>query len=76
MVVDLVNYILVNLVAEPERLTVTAQRSEDAVLIEVTCAADDAGRIIGRGGRVINAVRTLARAAADGRQRVEVQLLE
>lgn len=76
MVVDLVNYILVNLVAEPERLNVTAQRTEDSVLIEVTCAADDAGRIIGRGGRVINAVRTLARAAADGRQRVEVQLLE
>ena len=76
MVVDLVNYILVNLVAEPERLNVTAQRTEDSVLIEVTCAADDAGRIIGRGGRVINAVRTVARAAADGRQRVEVQLLE
>lgn len=76
MVVDLVNYILVNLVAEPERLNVTAERTEDSVLIEVTCAADDAGRIIGRGGRVINAVRTLARAAADGRQRVEVQLLE
>lgn len=76
MVVDLVNYILVNLVAEPDRLAVQAERSERSLVIEVTCAPDDAGRIIGRGGRVINAVRTLARAAADGRQRVEVQLIE
>jgi predicted RNA-binding protein YlqC (UPF0109 family) len=76
MVVDLVNYCLVNLVQDPERLEVRAEREDRAVVIKVRCAPEDAGRIIGRGGRVINAVRTLARAAADGRQRVEVQLLE
>ncbi len=76
MVVDLVNYCLVNLVQEPDRLEVRAERTDRALVVKVTCAPDDAGRIIGRGGRVINAVRTLARAAADGRQRVEVQLLE
>ncbi len=76
MPVDLVTYILQNLVAEPENLVVNAERSDRSLVIEVTCAQADAGRIIGRGGRVINAVRTLARAAADGRQRVEVQLLE
>lgn len=76
MPADLVSYILQNLVAEPDRLVVHAERSDRNLVIEVTCAEGDAGRIIGRGGRVINAVRTLARAAADGRQRVEVQLLE
>ncbi len=76
MVVDLVNYCLVNLVQEPDRLEVRAERNDRSLVVKVTCAPEDAGRIIGRGGRVINAVRTLARAAADGRQRVEVQLLE
>ena len=76
MVVDLVIYCLVNLVQEPDRLEVRAERNDRALVVKVTCAPEDAGRIIGRGGRVINAVRTLARAAADGRQRVEVQLLE
>lgn len=76
MPLDLVTFVLQNLVAEPERLEVTSQADGRHVRIEVTCAPDDVGRIIGRGGRVINAVRTLARAAADGRQRVEVQLLE
>ena len=35
---------------------------EEGALIEVSCAAEDAGRIIGRRGRTINAIRTLARA--------------
>lgn len=76
MPLDLVTFILQNLVAEPERLEVTATNADRNLRIEVTCAEGDAGRIIGRGGRVINAVRTLARAAADGRQRIEVQLVE
>lgn len=76
MPLDLVTFVLQNLVAEPERLEVTSNSDGRNVHIDVKCAPDDVGRIIGRGGRVINAVRTLARAAADGRQRVEVQLLE
>lgn len=76
MPADLVTFILQNLVSEPDRLEVAVDGDGRNVRIEVSCAPDDVGRIIGRGGRLINAVRTLARAAADGRQRVEVQLLE
>lgn len=76
MPLDLVTFILQNLVAEPENLVVKATNADRNLRIEITCAEGDAGRIIGRGGRVINAVRTLARAASDGRQRIEVQLVE
>jgi uncharacterized protein len=76
MPLELVTYVVQNLVAEPEAVDVTAHRDERGVRIEIRCAEDDAGRVIGRGGRVINSLRTLARAAADGRQRVEVHLIE
>jgi predicted RNA-binding protein YlqC (UPF0109 family) len=76
MPLELVTFIVQNLVGEPERLSVTAQREGRELRIEIRCAPEDAGRIIGRGGRVINSIRTLARAAVDGRQRVEVQLLD
>jgi predicted RNA-binding protein YlqC (UPF0109 family) len=76
MPLELVTFIVQNLVAEPDQLSVTAQRGDRGLRIEIRCAADDAGRVIGRGGRIINSVRTLARAAADGRQRVEVQLID
>lgn len=76
MPLELVTYIVQNLVADAEQLGVTAHHGDKGLRIEIRCAPDDAGRVIGRGGRIINAIRTLARAAADGRQRVEVQLID
>ena len=36
-------------------------------MLEVRVAEDDLGRVIGRGGRVANAIRTVAKAAGDPR---------
>ena len=76
MPLELVSFIVHNLVTEPESLKVTAQREGRGLRIEIRCASQDAGRIIGRGGRVINSIRTLARAATDGQHHVEVQLID
>lgn len=76
MALELVTFIVQNLVAEPDHLVIGADRDAKGIRIEIRCAPGDAGRIIGRGGRIINSIRTLARAATDGRQRVEVQLID
>jgi len=75
MPLELVTFITQNLVADPDALKVQAERRGYDIRIEIRCGQDDAGRIIGRGGRVINSIRTLARAAADGRERVDVELV-
>ena len=53
------------LVSEPEAVSVE-QFSEDdgTVVLELSVGADDYGRIIGRGGRTANALRTVVKAAA------------
>lgn len=76
MALELVTFIVQNLVEDVENLAIEADRDDRGVRIEIRCAPDDAGRIIGRGGRIINSIRTLARAASDGRQRVEVHLID
>lgn len=76
MPLELVSFIAQSLVAEPDKLRVEAEHDERGIRIEIRCAPEDAGRIIGRGGRVINSIRTLARAAADGQENVEVQLID
>ena len=76
MPLELVTFIVQNLVSQPDELVVGADRDGKGIKIEIRCASDDAGRIIGRGGRIINSIRTLARAASDGRQRVEVHLID
>ena len=47
------------------------------ILVEIDINEEDAGKVIGRQGRVIKSIRTLARAAASrAGQRVEVELVE
>jgi len=72
---ELVALIVQNLVSEPEKLAISSREGERGLFIEIRCAQGDVGRIIGRGGRTINSIRTLARAASEGQERVEVQLL-
>ena len=76
MPLELVTFALQNLVEEPDKLQVESRTDARGVQIEIRCAEADAGRIIGRGGRLINSLRTLARAAADGRQRVDIHLID
>lgn len=61
-VADLVEYIVCGLVTNEDEVSLDVTDSEGAALIEVSCAEEDAGRIIGRRGRTIKAIRTLARA--------------
>lgn len=73
---DLVELLVRALVADPDsvRIDEVAEGAGDTVL-EVHVADDDLGRVIGRDGRVANAIRTIAKAAAtsdDGRVTVEI----
>lgn len=61
-VADLVEYIVCGLVQDQDSVSLDVTDDENGALIEVSCAADDAGRIIGKRGRTIKAIRTLARA--------------
>ena len=61
-VADLVEYIVCGLVSDDEAVSLDVTDGPEGALIEVSCAEEDAGRIIGRRGRTIKAIRTLARA--------------
>lgn len=61
-VADLVEYIVCGLVSNDEAVSLDVTDGPDGALIEVSCAEEDAGRVIGRRGRTIKAIRTLARA--------------
>jgi len=60
---ELVTMIVRALVDEPERVVVNKLEGERSVIFEVRVASDDLGKVIGKGGRIANALRTLIRAA-------------
>ena len=73
---ELVEYIVKSLVEHPEQVRVKEVSGRSATVIEVKVASTDTGRVIGKGGRVVNAMRTLVqtRAASEG-ERVNVEII-
>lgn len=72
---DLVDYIVRSLVDHPDDVQVEAVEDSGGVTYEVHVAPGDAGKIIGRNGRIIQSIRTLVKAAAaklDQRAYVEI----
>ena len=61
-VADLVEYIVCGLVDDEDSVSLDVTDRDEGALIEVSCSEEDAGRVIGRKGRTIKAIRTLARA--------------
>jgi len=75
---DLVESVVRALVADPDAVRVDEVEEHDGTVIEVHVADDDLGRVIGKDGRVANAIRTLAKAAATAQDagRVMVEIVE
>jgi predicted RNA-binding protein YlqC (UPF0109 family) len=61
---ELVDFIARSLVDDPTQVHVTQYRRGAQVILSLQVAKEDMGRIIGRGGRVAGAIRTLLRVAA------------
>ena len=76
--VGLVYAIVRPLVDNEEDLNIQGSETEEgSILVEIRVNEEDAGKIIGRQGRVIKAIRTLARAAASRADiPVDVELVE
>lgn len=75
---ELLRYLARALVDDPDGVRVDSFEEDDGTLVlELEVSDDDVGQVIGRGGRTINALRAVVRAAAvkDGR-RVLVDVVE
>jgi len=73
----LTEYIAKSLVEHPEKVEVRELNRGNHITLELSVDKEDMGRIIGKSGRVANAIRTLLRVAAerDGQQ-VTLEVVE
>ncbi len=60
----LIEYIAKALVEKPEQVELRSSQMEGGRLFELKVANEDIGKVIGRDGRTVNAMRTLLSAAA------------
>ena len=74
---ELIEFLVRALVEQPDKVEVEEFEEDGDLVLEVSVAEDDLGRVIGRGGRIANAIRTVARAAgARDDRRVIVDILD
>lgn len=60
---ELVEYIAKNLVDEPDKVVVKEREGENEIILELSVASDDMGKVIGKQGRIAKAIRTVVKAA-------------
>ena len=61
---ELVEFIAKSIVDDPSQVHVSEIKGENSVILELRVGPEDMGRVIGKGGRTVNAVRTLIRVLA------------
>ncbi|NLV71219.1 MAG: KH domain-containing protein [Actinobacteria bacterium] len=67
---ELLEFLARSLVDHPEQVRVEETESSDGVLLRLTVAKEDVGKVIGKQGRIARAIRTVVKASAvkDGKQ--------
>ena len=61
---ELLTFVAQSLVDHPDQVVVRETEGPEAVILELSVAEDDMGKVIGRKGRIANAIRTVVKAGA------------
>jgi predicted RNA-binding protein YlqC (UPF0109 family) len=74
---ELVEYLARRLVEKPDEVRVEEDEEDGDLVLRLTVDPDDLGRVIGRGGRIARALRTLVRACGSQEdRRVLLEIVE
>ena len=74
---DLLLFLARSLVDEPEKVEVEGRETDSRVDLTLRVAPDDVGKVIGRGGRIVKAIRTVMKAASvKANKRVNVEVVD
>ena len=73
---EILESIIKNLVSTPEAVQINEMQGQTAIVYEVKVAEEDMGKVIGRQGRVAQAIRTIVKAIASKEQkRVTIEFI-
>lgn len=74
---DLIKHIVQSLVDEPDKVIIQSTPGRDIIIIEIQTDPSDTGKVIGKGGRIIQAIRVLVNSIAmKNKKRFIVEVLE
>jgi uncharacterized protein len=75
MMVDFIKYVIQSLVDAPEEMQIKEIEGDTTTILEITVAKSDAGHVIGKQGKVINALREVVRATTrKGEKKIVIEV--
>lgn len=73
---ELVEYIVKSLVDKPESVQVSQTDGESVSILEIRVSPEETGKVIGKEGRIANAIRTIVKSAgAKQKKRATVEII-
>jgi uncharacterized protein len=73
---ELIEYIAKSIVNAPDQVVVTEETTDEMITLKLQVADDDKGRVIGKQGRIVQAMRTLLRVkAAKGKVKATLEII-
>jgi len=74
---ELLTYIVKSLVDQPDDVNIKTVEGEKTIIMELKVADDDVGKVIGKHGKTINAIRTIVKSAMNKEsKKVMVEILQ
>ncbi len=76
-ITELVKEVVICLVDEPDKIQIEEKSGERTIVINITVPKEEVGKIIGREGRIITAIRTISEnIAAKLQKRVNIHIID
>ena len=74
---ELIEYVVKTLVDHPEEIRISEIEGERTIVFELRCHPDDVGKVIGKSGKTVGAIRTLlSTVAARQNKRAMLEVVE
>lgn len=74
--VDFIQFVVSHLVDEPDCIEVKEIEGDTTTIVEISVAKDDVGHVIGKQGKLINALREVVRATTKpGAKKVQIEVV-
>jgi hypothetical protein len=74
---ELIEYVVKTLVDHPEDVRISAIEGERTIVFELRCHPEDVGKVIGKSGKTVGAIRTLlSTVAARQNRRAMLEVVE
>ena len=76
MIKELIEFVVKQIVTHPQDVVITVEESAEKNMVEIKVNDQDRGKVIGREGQIIKAMRMLAQASSSDNKKISIDIVK